>query len=59
MITYVPVPGPGALEYKVKLEKKIVGGIYQSPTGYYYKPTGAGCGETFKTVEEVKASLKG
>ena len=59
MITYTPVPGAGAIVCKVRLDKKIIGAIYHSPTGYYYRPTGGSglVGETFKTVEEVKATL--
>ena len=59
MVSYLPVPGPGALEYKVKLDKKVIGAIYRSPTGYYYRPNGGSglVGDTFKTVDEVKATL--
>ncbi len=60
MITYQEVPGSAALQLKVRLGKKIVGGIYKSPyTGFYYRPTGSVAGDLFETIEEVKQSLEG
>ena len=60
MITYTNVPGGASLLLKVRLDKKIVGGIYVTPVGtYYYKPTGSTSGETFDTITEVKESIEG
>ena len=61
MITYQEVPGAAALQVKVRLDKKIVGGIYKTPIGnyYYYRPTGKPCGDTFDTITEVKESIEG
>ena len=44
---------------KVKLEGKVVGAIYSAPDGFYYRPTGGPCGETFTTKAAVRASLEG
>ena len=59
MITYEEVKGSATIVCRVRLEKKIIGAIYSAPMGYYYRPTGGSglVGETFKTVEEVKATL--
>lgn len=57
MITYQEVK-KGNLVYKVKLDNKIVGAIYNSPDGFYYRPTARSGGELFGTVEEVKDSLE-
>lgn len=43
----------------VKLGGKIVGRIQEHKWGFHYKPTGAPAGDTFKTVEQVKASIEG
>ena len=60
MITYTDVPGAGTLQLRVRLEKKIVGGIYKNPVfgTFYYKPAGGLCGADFRTIEEVKQSLE-
>lgn len=55
--TYVDVQGSATIMCRVRLEKKIIGAIYNSPMGYYYRPTGGPCGEMFKTVDEVKETL--
>lgn len=56
--TYVEAKGSGSLQCKVRLEKKIIGGIYSSPGGFYYRPTASSQrGEQFETIEEVKATL--
>ncbi len=56
--TYVDVHGSATIMCRVKLEKKIIGAIYNSPGGYYYRPTGGSQrGEQFATIEEVKATL--
>ncbi len=59
MITYTDVKGGAAIQCKVRLDKKIVGAIYKSDDGFYYRPTGSGPGETFETIEECKQSLEG
>ena len=58
MITYIDVPGSAMICCKVKLDKKIVGAIYNFGGTYYYRPAGGVSGEMFKTIDEVKASLE-
>lgn len=59
MITYTDVIGGATIKCKVRLDKKIVGAIYKSDAGFYYRPTGGSCGETFTTIAAVKLSLEG
>ena len=57
-ITYIEVQGSATICCRVRLDKKIIGAIYASPGGYYYRPTGSSQrGEQFKTIEAVKATL--
>lgn len=60
MLTYIDVSGAGAIQCKVKLEKRIVGAIYATPDGgYHYRPTGGSglTGDTYSTIAAVKATL--
>ena len=60
MITYIDVPGAGAMQLKVRLDKKIVGAIYKTVDDkFYYRPTGHGCGDVFPSIESVKLSIEG
>ncbi len=57
-LTYVDVPGAAAIQCKVRLGKKIVGAIYKSADGFYYRPTGGSVvGLTYSTIAEVKQTL--
>ena len=60
MITYVQAKGDSLLQCKVRLDNKIVGGIYATPDGdFYYRPGGGRLtGEIFGTIAEVKQSLE-
>ena len=56
-LTYEELKGSPTIVCRVRRDKKIIGAIYTYPMGHYYRPTGGPCGETFKTVDEVKATL--
>ena len=59
MITYHEVPGKAQLQLKVKLDNKVVGGIYKTHTDkFYYKPTGRTCGTYFNSLVHLKTSLE-
>lgn len=55
--TYEEVKGSATIVCRVKLKKRIIGAIYDSPMGYYYRPVKGPCEEQYKTVDEVKATL--
>jgi len=57
LITYVEVKGSATIVCRVMKGKKILGAIYDSPMGYYYRPVRGPCAEQYKTVDEVKASI--
>lgn len=59
MITYINVSGGSMLQLKVKLDNKVVGGIYKTPYGeFYYRPVNHNAGDCFATIEDVKKSLE-
>lgn len=58
MIIYVEVKGSATIVCRVLRGKKIMGAIYGSPMGFYYRPVKGPCAEQYKTIEEVKASLE-
>lgn len=59
MITYQRITKSSGLQYKVRLDKKLVGGIYKNSEGkFYYRPTSHTGGDLFNTLEGVKQSLE-
>lgn len=57
MITYKPVKAAREM-VKVYSEGKLVGAIYASPEGYYYRTTNGNCGTTQYTIDAVKKTLE-
>jgi hypothetical protein len=56
-ITYKPVRGGEWLS--VKLGSRFVGNIAPTEGGYHFIAKGGHTGETFATIDAVKASLEG
>ncbi len=44
---------------EVRLDGRIIGWIKKATDGWYYDVKGGGAGESFKTIEECKQSLRG
>ena len=57
MISYEELKGSPTIVCRVLRGNKILGAIYDSPMGYYYRPVKGPCEEQYKTVDEVKATL--
>ena len=43
---------------KVLRNGNVVGSIHQCEEGFYYRPTGGPCWSTYKTLEQVKETIK-